>query len=679
VILSALLPLALCQLPADADPLSPLLALDAQFEPETGRVALSGDSLDELGSYAPLVRARELRQSGKAAQIAALLSPSLKDADPLAAANAHLELGEAALMLGRPAEARAHQQKVFAQRQLPAELRARASEGLGRACAALGDLTGARAAFEQAAALDPEGEASERALSALGSLQTPEPKAAGHAGRQKLIRARRLLRRGQAQAALQELAGLQSGKRGGKADAALQGEIELCTAQCDRVLGLNEEAEIHLLRAREATTIQSGAAARIALARERELAGDWRGALEDLLQISELDARSKTGTDALYLAAFIALQHHEMDMARGLFRKLLPGRRWQHADEARWWLGWIDFQLLAFEDALDDWKPLLAGEGPSGVQSRFWAARAEEKLGRVAEADRLRAELVRISPIGYYALLLRAGALPTVPQDSLTRTQDVADPDPAWLLKLRRAELLWALGHADYAAEEMHGLVEHTQPDRMPLLSDVLAQLGDPGWAFTLALDHAPPGGVSPLSPTLFPRPYAQAVKQAARAAGVDPLLLWAIMRQESHFRTRARSAAQAFGPMQLLSSTSARIAAITGTAAGQPDDPDTALMTAAWYLRALMDRFGADPALAAAAYNAGPDALARWLTEDGRQPLELFVEEIPFRETRRYVRTVLANCAAYHSLFGEPDGPLIDPGRPAWAPTDGGEGGVDF
>jgi soluble lytic murein transglycosylase len=674
VSLPALLALALVQLPAEGDPLAPLLALDAQFETDTRRVSASDEGLEELGPYASLVSARALRAGGQLAQVQALLSPLLKSSEPLVAANAHLELAEVALLLRRPAEARAHQRPVIAERQLPAELRARAAEGLGRSSVALGDLPGARSDFELAAALDPDGEAAEHALAALGALQMPEPKSNTHAGRQRLVRAQRLLRRGQAQAALQELALL---KPEGNADGALLGEVELCLAQCDRVLGRNGEAEAHLARAREVTTVKSGAGARIALARERELSGDWPGAIGDLMQVAELDARSKAGTDALYLAAFIALQHHDRETARTLFHRLLPGRRWQHADEARWWLGWIDFQASAYEQALDDWKPLLIGDGPTSVQARFWAARAEENLGRLGEAEKLRTELLSIAPVGYYALLLRAGALPPRPEETPTGTREAIDADPAWLQKLRRAEVLWALGHTDYAAEEMHALVGHASSERVLLLSDVLAQLGDPGWAFALALDHPEAGAACHLSPTLFPRPYAQEVKRAAQAAGVDPLLLWAIMRQESHFRTNARSAAQAFGPMQLLQSTSSRIAAITGTAAGQPDNPDTALMTAAWYLRALMDRFGRDPALAAAAYNAGPDALARWLSSDQRLPLELFVEEIPFRETRRYVKTVLANCAAYHSLFGEADGPLIDPlGATSPPPA---EGGVDF
>jgi soluble lytic murein transglycosylase len=665
------------QASGEGDPLGPLLKLDSELgEGASAMIVPAGlsDGLsDELGPYALLLQARELRRVGQEFRAPAILEPLLTQADPLVAANARLELAECALSQGHPAEARKQQRQVLATRLLPAELRARALEGLGRSSEAAGDRRAARAAFEQAVALDPEGETGERALNALGSLETGKAPVGIPAVRQSLAAAKRLLLHGRPQAAFQELSELRLPRN---PDPALLGEIELCIAQCDRALGRLSEAEIHLTRARELTTVKSGAAARVALARERELSGDWRGALHELLEVADADAHAKVGSDALYLAAFIALQHHEMDTAQDLFRRLLPGRRWQHADEARWWLGWIDFRNRAYARALDDWAPLLNSEGPTGIQVRFWAARAQQNIDAAAEAERLRADLLRISPVGYYALLLRDGAVPQSPGPADDCPHE--GTDATWVGKLRVVELLWALGHTDYASEEMHALVERASPDRALLLSDVLAQLGDPGWAFTVAVDHAASCHVSPLSPTLYPRPYAKAVEQAARAADVDPLLLWAIMRQESHFRARAHSAAQAFGPMQLLTVTSSRIAAITGTRAGEFDDPNTAMMTAAWYLRALSDRFGPDPALSAAAYNAGPDALARWLSIDGDRPLDVFVEEIPFRETRRYVKTVIANYAAYRSLFGEADGPVIAPGKPTWSRREGGEG-IDF
>ncbi len=678
--LALLLTLALGQAPLEGDPFAPLLSIDARFGDEAGAAHLDAEAFAELGPYADLLRARELRRAGQLAAAATLLAGLEKDAEPLIAANARLELAEVTLARGHAADARTQLRALLAHRPQPAELLSLAADGLGRACLALGDSTGARTAFEQAVSLDPDGDAAERALTALDSLQQQKPDRSRHGAREALMHARRLLRLGQAEAALRELSTV-------RAEGMLLGEVELCIAQCDRVLGRSQEAEAHLARALQVTTAKSGAAARIALARERELSGDWHGALADLTEVAAADTHGKVGTDALYLAAFIALQHQDMETARSLFGRLMPGRRTQHADEARWWLGWIDFQAAAYPAALEQWGPLLGGEGALAVQARYWAALAHEKLGQTAEAARLREELIKVSPLGYYALLLRGGEAPVASLEpgsfGVTPAScggEGGEPDAAWLERLRRAELLWALGHADYAAEELHALAEHAPPARILQLSDAVAQLGDPGWAFNLALDRAQPcfASGSPLSPILFPRPYADAVNRAAQASEVDPLLLWAVMRQESHFRARARSAAQAFGPMQLLQTTAARVGAITGTAPGEPDDPATAMVTAAWYLRALMDRFGPNPAVVAAAYNAGPSAVGRWVAYDGADPLALFAEQIPFRETRRYVKTVLANYAAYHGLFGAAEGPLLDPKLPVLR-SNADPAGVDF
>src|SRR5262249_31405353 len=157
--------------------------------------------------------------------------------------------------------------------------------------------------------------------------------------------------------------------------------------------------------------------------------------------------------------------------------------------------------------------------------------------------------------------------------------------------------------------------------------------------------------------------PYRAEVEEAAQAAGLDPLWIWAIMRQESRFNPRARSASLAGGAMQLLQSTAARVSAISGTREADRESPAQAIAVAAWYLRALRARFHGDLALVAAAYNAGPEAVAGWLAQ-GHRRLDVFIEQIPSRETRGYVKAVLANAAAYRSLFGPP-GSLVEPSLP--------------
>ena len=98
---------------------------------------------------------------------------------------------------------------------------------------------------------------------------------------------------------------------------------------------------------------------------------------------------------------------------------------------------------------------------------------------------------------------------------------------------------------------------------------------------------------------------------------------------------------------------------------------PELNIHLAAWYLKALGGRFG-HPALTAAAYNAGPRAVVKWAADRPGVPLDLWVEEIPYKETRGYVKQVVADLFAYHALYdGQGAPPRLELTVPA--PTDGG------
>jgi soluble lytic murein transglycosylase len=134
----------------------------------------------------------------------------------------------------------------------------------------------------------------------------------------------------------------------------------------------------------------------------------------------------------------------------------------------------------------------------------------------------------------------------------------------------------------------------------------------------------------------------------------VDPFLIWAVMRRESGFHPQAHSAADARGLMQIVPSTATAIAQELALEPLDPDqlfDPPINLKLGTWYLTQLLKRFG-HPALGAAAYNAGPAAVLRWLERRPNLPLDLFVELIPFKETRGYLRQVVADYFIYHQLY---------------------------
>ena len=142
-----------------------------------------------------------------------------------------------------------------------------------------------------------------------------------------------------------------------------------------------------------------------------------------------------------------------------------------------------------------------------------------------------------------------------------------------------------------------------------------------------------------------FPSPYKTWIVPSAQ---VPPSLVWAVMRQESGFNPRATSPARARGLLQLIDDTAKAVEKDLSLDAGDPYDPKHNIVLGTKYISNLLDRFKGQAPLAAAAYNAGPEAIARWLGRAKLLDLEVFVEFIPYHETRNYAARVIGNYARY-------------------------------
>ena len=150
-----------------------------------------------------------------------------------------------------------------------------------------------------------------------------------------------------------------------------------------------------------------------------------------------------------------------------------------------------------------------------------------------------------------------------------------------------------------------------------------------------------------------FPMPYRAQVVAQAREIGLDPAYVYGLIRQESRFIMDARSGAGASGLMQIMPATARWTAKKTGIpySADMLTDRDLNLKLGTSYLKLVLDDFDGSQALAAAAYNAGPSRPRRW--RDG--PLlevAAWAENIPFPETRDYVKKVLSNATVYAALL---------------------------
>ena len=158
-----------------------------------------------------------------------------------------------------------------------------------------------------------------------------------------------------------------------------------------------------------------------------------------------------------------------------------------------------------------------------------------------------------------------------------------------------------------------------------------------------------------------FPMPFKEAVVTRAKQINLDPAYVYGLIRQESRFIMDARSSVGASGLMQVMPATArwtAKKIGITDFQAHQINDRDTNIAIGTGYLKLVLDDFAGSMALAAAAYNAGPSRPRSWRGQPGDPTIDaaIWAENIPFAETRDYVKKVLSNATNYAALItGQP------------------------
>ncbi|WP_407296884.1 transglycosylase SLT domain-containing protein [Stutzerimonas zhaodongensis] len=160
-----------------------------------------------------------------------------------------------------------------------------------------------------------------------------------------------------------------------------------------------------------------------------------------------------------------------------------------------------------------------------------------------------------------------------------------------------------------------------------------------------------------------FPMPYRNKLVSAAKAREIHPSWVFAITRQESAFMTDARSGVGASGLMQLMPATAKETAKrfnIPLASQRQVLDPHTNIQLGAAYLSQIYGQFKGNRVLASAAYNAGPGRVRQWLKNAKHLPFDVWVENIPFDETRQYVQNVLTYSVIYGQKLNAPQ-PLVE------------------
>lgn len=443
------------------------------------------------------------------------------------------------------------------------------------------------------------------------------------------------------------------------APAGKEGRLELALAAAHQAAGDDEKAAGFLEAAQ--TRGPSFAADALMLRAKRLMKkNDDAKARQVMLDLDARFPEQPPSEEAGYLAAWIAMQAGNFEQASADFttfdaRHPTSKKR----DEARWFKAYSEYRagkcsVTTLQSLIDDFP-----RSSLVPQARYWMTRCQQKLpGAVKIAEAYRA-IIGAYPGSFYALLsserLRElGEEP--PPPFAVAPKSLALPPPK---ELRLAMALSAAGlFRDAGAEVDRVLGTVSSADQALKLGHALQGIGEYGPAYTLAARWLWGAAFTAKQPEaialLYPRAFAQSVEKFSSDNGLDPYLAWAIMRQESAFRPEVTSIADARGLMQLIPPTANGIAKLRNTQPPDPAElyaPEQSIALGTWLLSALIERFE-HPALCAAAYNAGAPPVVEWAKTRHELPLDEWVEAIPWKETRGYVKNVTANYFVYRTLY---------------------------
>lgn len=321
-------------------------------------------------------------------------------------------------------------------------------------------------------------------------------------------------------------------------------------------------------------------------------------------------------------------------------------------DTALWIAGQSAYRMGRKADALAQWQK-LASEEHTGSRhfSRvsYWGARTAAELGQSSLAQKLLNQAAK-DPYSFYGQLAleRLGAKPSL-------AGSVPEPQPSAVQKLlkvpaaRRALALAQVGQTMLAQEEFRSANDDLPYDAARALASIGVHLRLPAIALFAGTQLQEQGET--LIPALYPTPPW---KPTGGTFTIDPALVMGIMRQESAFYPRIGSAVGAQGLMQIMPATARFITTKMGV--GNPTalaDPANNIAMGQRYVQYLIGQLDGNVMMAIAAYNGGAGNVNKWLRNGktpGHDPL-LWLESIPFDETRDYVQKVMANVWIYQQL----------------------------
>ncbi len=303
-------------------------------------------------------------------------------------------------------------------------------------------------------------------------------------------------------------------------------------------------------------------------------------------------------------------------------------------EDALWFLAWNYYLKKDYDEAKKFFQELYSSFGK--LKYLYWLEKVKELKGIIS----VKQYSISFQEGDIYSYLLyKEGKISNIPE-SISVNYQIVLP--------KRVEILFRAGFVDEAIKETKTLLKNnTNIENIPLLSKILYELGD--YPTSVRLISKIPNRFN-FPELLYPYVYGDTVLKASKKLSINPYLILAVMREESRFDLLARSPAGALGLMQLMPETAKKEGKKIGIILKNDSDifePEKNILIGSFYLKKLIEEFG-NTVIAIAAYNAGEKAVSSWLKNNSYNDIDEFLEDIPYAETKEYVRRVLASYFEY-------------------------------
>ncbi|MFH1825808.1 MAG: tetratricopeptide repeat protein [bacterium] len=390
--------------------------------------------------------------------------------------------------------------------------------------------------------------------------------------------------------------------------------------------------------------------------------------------VSLFPKNSWAGEALLYLGDYYK-KEGEIDKALGFYEQLLTlNLEPDLYQRSVWATGNLYYKKGDYKKAYETFG-LAIGSQPEKARDEilFWAAKSAARSGDREQAIAAYKSAVAFHDHTYYGyrareelkkygLEIKTAAVPEV-KDLIAGINGLSAETISHEKKYR--ELL-AVGLDEEAAEEasfIEDKVPVTEKDRVQLAKYhsfiMKGKFAKPIFFADQKLNQAEEAGtLDQIDPRMwrfaYPRGYWQYVEKYAKEYGLDPYLVYAVIREESRFKERALSHASAHGLMQIIPSTGRLIANALGMRYSRWNmyQPRVNIQMGCYYLAQTIKRFDGNVSLALAGYNGGPNRVSKWLKNYPQFDLDEFVEDIPLTETRNYVKKVMKSYYGYKRVY---------------------------